>query len=59
VTYPPRWSRPELEHLEQLAGDVPFPTLLRSMHYKATAEGWPPRNNCNAVGIAEIRPGFE
>jgi hypothetical protein len=45
VTYPPRWSRPELEHLEQLAGDVPFPTLLRSMHYKATAEGWPPRTD--------------
>ena len=32
-----------MEWLEQLAGDVPFPTLLRSMKYKATAEGWPPR----------------
>jgi hypothetical protein len=45
VTTPPRWSRPELEHLESLAGDVPFPTLLRSMHYKATHEGWPPRTD--------------
>lgn len=40
---PPRWTQPELEWLEQLAGDVPFPTLLRSMKYKATHEGWPPR----------------
>ena len=45
MTTPPRWSRPELEHLESLAGDVPFPTLLRSMHYKATYEGWPPRTD--------------
>jgi hypothetical protein len=43
VTTPPRWTQPELEWLEQLAGDVPFPILLRSMKYKATAEGWPPR----------------
>ena len=45
MTHPPRWTQPELEWLEQLAGDVPFPTLLRSMHYKATAEGWPPRTD--------------
>jgi len=45
VTHPPRWTQPEIDHLEQLAGDVPFPTLLRSMHYKATAEGWPPRTD--------------
>jgi hypothetical protein len=45
VTHPPRWTQPEIDHLESLAGDVPFPTLLRSMHYKATAEGWPPRTD--------------
>ena len=45
MTTPPRWTQPELEWLEQLAGDVPFPTLLRSMHYKATAEGWPRRTD--------------
>ena len=45
MTHPPRWTQPELDHLESLAGDVPFPTLLRSMHYKATAEGWPPRTD--------------
>ena len=45
MTHPPRWTQPEIDHLEQLAGDVPFPTLLRSMHYKATAEGWPPRTD--------------
>jgi hypothetical protein len=45
VTHPPRWTQPEIDHLEQLAGDVPFPTLLRSMHYKATAEGWPRRTD--------------
>ena len=45
MSTPPRWSRPELEHLESLAGDVPFPTLLRSMHYKATHEGWPRRTD--------------
>lgn len=45
MTHPPRWTQPELEWLEQLAGDVPFPTLLRSMHYKATAEGWPRRTD--------------
>ena len=45
MTHPPRWTQPELEWLERLAGDVPFPTLLRSMHYKATTEGWPPRTD--------------
>ena len=45
MTHPPRWTQPELEWLEQLAGDVPFPTLLRSMHYKATAEDWPRRTD--------------
>ena len=45
MTHPPRWTQPEIDHLEQLAGDVPFPTLLRSMHYKATAEGWPRRTD--------------
>jgi hypothetical protein len=43
MSRPPRWSGPELEHLESLAGDVPFPTLLRSMKHMATMEGWPPR----------------
>jgi hypothetical protein len=45
MTHPPRWTQPEIDHLEQLAGDVPFPVLLRSMKYKATYEGWPPRTD--------------
>ena len=43
MTYPPRWTQPELDHLEQLAGDVPFPSLLRSMRHMATMKGWPRR----------------
>ena len=38
-----RWTRPELEHLEKLAGDLPFGVLVRSMKCKATHEGWPNR----------------
>lgn len=43
MTNPPRWTKAESDHLEKLAGEVPFPSLLRSMKYKATAEGWPAR----------------
>lgn len=39
----PRWTQPELEHLYKIAGDMPFPSLLRSMKHKATHEGWPAR----------------
>ena len=43
MTPPPRWTQPELDHLDKLAGNMPFPSLLRSMKHKATMEGWPPR----------------
>lgn len=49
MTHPPRWTQPEIDHLEQLAGDVPFQTLLRSMHYMATADGWPPSTAAPAL----------
>ena len=45
MTHPPRWTQPEIEHLERFAGDVPFPTLLRSMRYQAVTEGWPRRTD--------------
>ena len=39
----PVWSRDEIELLEQLAGDVPFPELLRKLHREAAVHGWPLR----------------
>jgi len=38
-----RWTQPEIDHLEKLAGDIPFGVLVRSMKCKATHEGWPSR----------------
>ena len=43
MTHPLRWTQPELDHLDTLAGDVPLPTLLKRMKCKAAREGWPLR----------------
>ena len=39
----PVWSPAEIELLDQLAGDVPFPELLRKLHREAAEHGWPLR----------------
>lgn len=39
----PAWSPAESDYLEQLAGDVPFPELLRRMRDRGECEGWPVR----------------
>ena len=39
-----RWTAAEADFLEQLAGEVPFPTLLRRMKIAATQHGWHPRS---------------
>jgi len=44
VTAPPRWTAAEIVYLDHLAGDVPWPLLLRRMRVAATANGWPPRS---------------
>ena len=56
MTRPPRWTQPEIDHLDKLAGNVPFPTLLRSMRHKATREGWPPRT-AKAIAVKIQRSG--
>lgn len=43
MTHPPRWTTAEADFLEQLAGEVPFPTLVRRMRIAATQHGWHPR----------------
>lgn len=40
----PSWGRDEAEYLDSLAGDVPFPELLRRMRDQATRKGWPKRS---------------
>jgi hypothetical protein len=39
-----RWSQDEIAHLDQLAGDVPFAVLVKSMRGKAKQRGWPVRS---------------
>lgn len=56
MTHPPRWTKPEIDHLEKLAGEVPYATLLRSMKHKATMEGWPPRT-AKAITLRMRRTG--
>ncbi len=36
----PRWSAAELTYLHQLAGEHPFPALLKRMKMRALIEGW-------------------
>ena len=40
----PRWTAPEIDYLEQYAGQVPFPDLVYQMHRKAMKHGWPVRS---------------
>jgi hypothetical protein len=43
MSAPPRWTPAEANYLEQLSGEVPWPTLVRRMKIAATQKGWPPR----------------
>jgi len=49
MTPPPRWLPAETAYLEQLAGDVPFPTLVRRMKIAATMRGWPARSTKSII----------
>ena len=40
-----RWTAAEIDYLERLVGDVPFPVLVRRMKIAATANGWPDRSD--------------
>lgn len=40
-----RWLPEEAAHLEQLAGDVPFAVLVKSMRCAARQHGWPVRSS--------------
>lgn len=57
MTHPPRWTQPEIDHLDKLVGNVPFPTLVRSMKHKATMEGWPART-AKAIVMKAQRSGY-
>lgn len=43
MSAPPRWTPAEANYLEQLSGEVPWPTLVRRMKIAATQKGWPSR----------------
>jgi hypothetical protein len=45
-----RWSQDEIAHLDQMAGELPFAVLVKSMRGKAKQRGWPVRG---AKAIAE------
>jgi len=38
-----RWTSEEIDWLEERAGQIPFPELVRNMKRKAKQEGWPER----------------
>ena len=38
------WSQPEIDHLLELAGDLPFPMLCRRFNRMAALQGWPSRS---------------
>jgi hypothetical protein len=39
-----RWSPDEIAHLDQMAGELPFAVLVKSMRGKAKQRGWPVRS---------------
>ncbi len=39
-----RWSAEEIAHLDQMAGELPFAILVKSMRGKAKQQGWPIRS---------------
>jgi hypothetical protein len=46
MTRPPRWTPPEIDYVNELAGDVPFADLVRRFQQRAKQQGWPPRTEC-------------
>ncbi|MFZ9952571.1 MAG: hypothetical protein ACO3FA_09805, partial [Vulcanococcus sp.] len=60
----PAWSRAESDYLEEMAGSLPFPVLLRRYQCRARREGWPPRTKQGVMmrlhrlrQIARVRQG--
>ena len=51
-----RWTAAEIDYLERLVGDVPFPVLVRRMKIAATANGWPDRSD-KAIAMRLRRTG--
>lgn len=45
MSFGPRWSKPEIEHLNEMAGEIPFPDLVRKFQQRSRQEGWPPRSS--------------
>lgn len=54
---PRHWSPAEAAHLESLAGDRPFPELIRLFQRRARREGWPARSE-KAIALRLYRSGL-
>lgn len=44
-----RWTAPEIEFLESMIGDIPFPLLVAKFQEKAKRNGWPSRTETAIV----------
>lgn len=40
----PHWTPAEADYLDRLAGDVPFPVLVKRFQRTGLEQGWPPRS---------------
>lgn len=40
----PRWSKAELQYLEEMTGDLPFSDVVRKFQYHAKCKKWPKRS---------------
>lgn len=54
---PPYWSPAEAAHIEALAGDHPFPELVKLFQRRARREGWPVRSE-KAIALRMLRVGL-
>ena len=52
----PTWLPPEADLLESLAGDTPFPDVVRLMQREGKLRGWPPRS-ARAIQTRLLRTG--
>jgi hypothetical protein len=55
---PPRWTRPESEFLESLAGDLPLKEIVSRYRRRAGQVGWPERTH-RGIQQRLIRMGHE
>jgi hypothetical protein len=58
MTHPPRWTKPESDYLESLAGDLPLRELVARYQTQAVKSGWPERSR-RAVQQRLVRMGYE